>query len=500
MRLLSPTFLLLVTLACSGPAAPGPGPRGEMVTIAVASLPPTLDPHRFAALSPRRFGLFEALTTISPRGEVDPELAARWEVREPTRWRVLLVTGRRFHDGTAVTAAAVKASLDRASEPANRLPVAGYLATVREVQAIDAITLEVVTTAPDPLLPRRLSQVAILPSSLAERPLSSDWSREAIGSGPYRLAGWAPNERLVLEAVAEHPAQPAVRTVVVRPLPEGAARVAALQRGEADLIVDTPAESAAALRAAGMTVAAGEAGVSVGVLLDATRPSLRDRRVRQALNYALDKERFVREVYRGFATLERGQPIGPSTVGFHSSLEPYPYDPAQAKALLSAAESPRLTLRFDVFVTSPEVRESAFLIQSQLAEVGVTLDLQVVTESTSYLDRLAGRLPRAELTTATLLSVPLLDAEPVLQWFRSTPPAGAPWLENPRFDAAVAAASTTLDPAARQALLQQAVAELRADPAVLFLVQPQRVWATRGLTGVEPRPDNEPRPEVLRRR
>ncbi|MFN8534628.1 MAG: ABC transporter substrate-binding protein [Dehalococcoidia bacterium] len=498
LRVLS--LLILCSLACSAtgsPALPGLQPAPDRAVIAVQNLPPTLDPHAFAALSPRRYGLFEALTAIGPTGALEPALARSWEMIDPTTWRFRL-TERRFHDGATLTTESVKASFDRALDPANKLPIAARAATVRDARIIDDTTIDVITSVSDPLLPKRLSQVAILPTRLAVRPDGSDWSSRAIGSGPYRLKEWAPNAQLSLEA-ADHPARPAIRSVVIRQINDGAARLAVFQRGDVDAIAGVPSESAETLRSAGATILSGESGISAGMLLDATATPLRDVRVRQALNYAIDKEAIVRTVYHGAATVEPGQPVGPATNGFNPSLQPYPHDPARAKTLLAEAGASSLALRLDLFVNGSEVRETALLVQSQLAAVGVVLDVQIVPDQAAYLDRLYGRTPRGELTSIALLSVPLLDAEPVLQWFVSTAPAGLRRHANADLDAAALAASTEQDQARRRQSLQQALAILRTDPAYLFLVQPHWLWASRGLAGLEPRADNEIRPELLRK-
>lgn len=498
------TALLLASVvalsACASPGAsvPAETARGRIV-IGVQNLPPTLDPHAFAALSPRRFGIYDALVSQNGAGEIEPGLAESWNMIDATTWRFRLAAGHAFQDRTLVDASAVKTSLDRALDPALHFPVAARATTISDVRVVDDLTLDVLTSGPDPLLPKRLAQIAIILPKLAAT--EGDWSAAAVGTGPYRVKKWVPGGELALEAVPEHPARPHFANVVIKQINDNAQRVAALQKGEVDLITNVPLDSADALKTAGFGLTVTNFGASAGMLINTSTGATKNVKVRQALNYAVDKDALVKTIYRGFATPDQGQVTQPQTFGFNPTVHAYPYDPAKAKQLLAeAGYSTGLNLKLDLFVNGPEVRDVAFAVQEQLKAIGITLDIQVIPDQTGFLDRLAGRKPRADLMSLTLLDSPLMDADVTLSWFSGSLPEEARRYANPDFDAVYQPSATEMDTMRRRDLLQQAAVILHDDPPYLFLVQPAWIWAgAKGITGMQPRADLEPRPEVLQR-
>src|SRR5262249_40916146 len=143
------------------------------------------------------------------------------------------------------------------------------------------------------------------------------------------------------------------------------------------------------------------AGKSQGVVMDSVQDSpAKDTRVRQALNYAIDKDTLVKTVYHGLTKPEQGQVIQADTFGFNPDLKPYPYDPAKAKQLLAAAGYPNgFKARADLWLYTPEIQPTFLFVQQQFKDIGVDLELNVFNDAAKQLDYFYGRTQRGLLHT-----------------------------------------------------------------------------------------------------
>ena len=235
-----------------------------------------------------------------------PGLAESWKRLNPTTWQFTLRKGVKFHNGDDFNADSVKFTLDRATNPETKATISSELSTIAGTEIVDPFTVNVVTKTPDFLLPVRLGELFGLMLSPKH---TNAAGKEAIatkpnGTGPFKLVTWAKNERLVLEANESYwRGAPKVKTIVVRPILEDAARIAALQAGEVDLIAPIPHVRIEELKRNDKLVIKTIAAPRIfHVTIDVRKPPFDNVKVRQALNYAVDVNAIVKSLYFGHGT------------------------------------------------------------------------------------------------------------------------------------------------------------------------------------------------------
>src|SRR5262245_40985970 len=327
----------LGVLASGAPAVAQPA--GE-VKIGLAAEPNTFDPHLTVGRNTQIFivNVYDGLTARDAQGNLVPALAESWKRLNPTTWQFALRKGVKFHNGDEFNADAVKFTLDRAIHPETRATIISELSTIARVDIVDANTVNVVTKAPDFLLPVRLGELFGLMLSPKHTIATG---KEAIatkpnGTGPFKLVSWTKNESMVLEANEGYwRGAPKVKRIVVRPILEDAARIAALQAGEVDLIAPVPHARIAELRRNDKLVIKTIAAPRIfHVTIDVRKPPFDNVKVRQALNHAVDVNAILKGLYFGHGT-RLATVVDKNALGYDPSVQPYPYDPNKAKALLA---------------------------------------------------------------------------------------------------------------------------------------------------------------------
>ncbi|MCC6188472.1 MAG: glutathione ABC transporter substrate-binding protein [Anaerolineales bacterium] len=348
----------------------------------------SLDPHALIETVSGMVDLqmFETLLALLPDGSVGPRLATEWSVSDDNlRWTLKLREGVVFHDGEAFDANAAKANFDRILNPDNALPAVRVLAGVTEVNVIDDFTLEIVTQAPFGPLPFHLAHYSLAmvsPRALQEM-TPEELAQNPVGTGPFRFVSYTPNESIVLERFDDYWGEKAkVDMVTFRPIPETAGRALLIETGEAHIAAKIAPQDVDTLRGVdGLHVDVNAFPRVIFVHMNESHAPLDDVRVRQALSWAVDREAIANDLLRGLAVPATG-PVGSGVFGY-SKTENYGYDPDRARELLAEAGVEGLTLKMLV----PAGRyqggeEAAQAVQAQLANVGVTVDLEVLEFST----------------------------------------------------------------------------------------------------------------------
>jgi peptide/nickel transport system substrate-binding protein len=211
------------------------------------------------------------------------------------------------------------------------------LAVVRDVQVVDKSTVDYITAVPNrPLLRALSSQTTLSPRALQE--LGPKIATNPVGTGPYKFIEYVPGQHLLMEVNPNYwGPKPKSQRLKIRFLPENGTRVAALESGEVMLITNVPPDTIKRLKSnpqLEMRTAVTNRIMLVNLRTD--RPPWNDKRARQALNYAIDKEAITEGILGGLAPSARA-PLAPALLGSHPGLQPYPYDPEKAKKLLAAA-------------------------------------------------------------------------------------------------------------------------------------------------------------------
>jgi peptide/nickel transport system substrate-binding protein len=462
---------------------------GQRLVIALPTDITTLDPHMTAAVGSNLSvlgHLYQSLVSRGPDLKLHGELATRWEAVAPDRWRFHLVPGQRFADGEPLDAAAVKWNLDRVRDKAVHARIGLWFEPVTDVVVLDAKTLDIQTRGPFPSLPAQLSMFFLLPPTWAA---THDPARDAMPSGPYRITENVPGDHLTLRRNRRYTGAmaPAFDEIVFRVIPSATARVAALLAGEVDLVTSLPLTEVARIRASGQANAGSVPSIrTVFLKLNTLQPPLDNPLVRQALNYAVDKQSIADALFDGQAPLAPCQLPTPEYFGFNPALKPIPYDPARARSLLKqagVAPGTRIPLEVPVgyYLQGEEVTQA---VAAQLKEVG--LDVQLVQlDPSTYMDKY---LKARALGPMSLLTYawPSLDADGLLSLMDSKSPY-AYWNDAP-FDALLRQGRETLDTARRLDAYRQATARMCEQAPVVFLyVQPatygssHRIrWEARG--------------------
>jgi peptide/nickel transport system substrate-binding protein len=400
-------LVLLVVILVLGLGAPaGAQPAGTLVVGLVAE-PVNLDPAQVTDLNSNRVGrrIAETLVTFPDEStQIVPGLAESWAVsKDGLRYTFKLRKGVSFHDGTPLDAEAVKFSIERQinpEHPFNKLgkyPFANFFfGNIKAVEVVDPLTVEFVLKEP------RASFLAVLTAGAASivsptavRKYGQDYALTPVGTGPFKYVSWERGQRVVLEKNPSYWRFPVkLERVIYRPIVEDQARLTELLTGALDLIVGTPPDFVAQLENNPKVTLLKQVGAHVWYLgINNQKKPFDDKRVRQALNYAVNKDAIVRDVLKGTGSLSVG-PVLPKTWGADGGLKPYPYDPERAKKLLAEAGYP------SGFTTTLWVPESgsgmqspvamSTVIQSNLKAVGVNVSLQTM-EWGAYLAKLRSK-------------------------------------------------------------------------------------------------------------
>ena len=346
---LRPRALLLAAAIAVAAAGTAPAVDARTVTVAVFQNPLQLDPVLQARNVAYRVlpNVFETMIGVDHRNDdaLIPGLATSWRRIDDRTVELTLRQGILFHDGTEMTAEDVVFSFSDTrvgdGQPGGPIFRENH-STIGEVSAVDDYTVRVSTTQPDPILERRLASWAtqIVSRDAFEAAGSWDvWQFAPVGTGPFRIAEYAPNERLVLEVHDGYWGdRPTVDRVVFAVVPDLSARLAGLLAGDYDIITEvTPDQIGRIESADGFRVVGGTIRNHQLVVFDQDNPILRDVRIRQALGLAIDRQLLVDTIWQGRIQVTNGLQWPAFGALYDPDREPPQYDPDRARALLAEA-------------------------------------------------------------------------------------------------------------------------------------------------------------------
>lgn len=306
----------------------------------------TLDPAMFRDRDTEAVlrNIFDALVGTTLDGQVVPQLATEWRVIDDTTFEFDLVSGVTFSNGEPLDSEDVVFTFERiiteGAIDGETSPRAGLLGPLESVEAVDADTVRFhySTTFPQELLLQALVHFQIVPKDYIDEVGVAGFTEKPIGSGPFTYAGGSLDGQVTLQANGSYwNGAPAIETLVFRMMPEPSTRVAALLSGEVQIIQAVPPDLVDRIDGApGVSVHTAPGTRAYLIELNNSIPPFDDVRVRQAMNYAIDWDSILTNIYQGYA--ERlATAFLPTGFGYDADLEPYPYDPEKAKALLQEA-------------------------------------------------------------------------------------------------------------------------------------------------------------------
>ncbi|MGB4137161.1 MAG: ABC transporter substrate-binding protein [Microbacterium sp.] len=477
LSVVSGGIVLAVALAgCSAPPAGEDGDTRDKITIGYTAEDASFDPNLsivtawLSVLS----NVYDTLVRRNADGELEASLGTEWRQVDDLTWEISLQKDVVFHDGTPFTADDVVYTFERVLGEELGSPQRTYIASIDKVEAVDPSTVRVHTSAPFPLLIDNLQFIPIVSKAFTEKDGASGLTRAANGTGPYQLESWKQGADIVLSAAADNwRGAPDIEDVVFRPIPEVGARVAALQAGEIDIAVGVQPETADMIESAdGLRIESVRSQRSNYIVIDNTVAPFDDVRVRQAVNYAVDKQGIIDNLMLG-----HGSPlpsmVGPMYRGYDESLEPYPYDPDKARKLLAEAGYPDgFPLVFNSSDVRPKDREIAQAITAQLKDVGIQVDNQV-TEWGAFLDR----YKQHDLGPFYIISfgTPVWDfGVPFNSYLMPESPQA--YFRDDAIQARVVEAAKIADPDERQSALAALNADLYDQAAFLYLFSYQDIY------------------------
>jgi peptide/nickel transport system substrate-binding protein len=490
----------------------------QTLTIGVRGGPESIDPH-FSALGSHAEAakhIFDTLVWSGTDLQVEPGLATEWAPIDEDTWEFKLRQGVTFHDGTPFTAADVKFSIERIPVVTGPTTTAIYVRRVREVEIIDDHTVHIHTNGAAATLPVDFIRLFIVSAAAAADYSTPETAAEgfnsgraAIGTGPYRYVSWEPNGDLVLERNPGYwRGEGAWERVVRKEIPNDSARLAALRAGQVDVInYVSAADYVAMQRDPAIDVIAGDSVYIMNLQLDQREETpgvrapggvnpLRDARVREAFDLAIDRETMVEIVLEGLGK-PANQMMPVDFFGSNASIPMPAYDPARARALLAEAGFPD-GFEIDLFCTSDRLPGDGAICQGlgqMLTAVGIRANVNAISRTVYFPAQARKEYSVFMNGWGTLTG----EASYTLGALAHTE---APELQlgafnrigysNPQVDALLQEAATMLDEGRRRALYEEAMALIVADRAYISIVQLQTVWAARaGAVTFDPRFDED---------
>ena len=420
--------------------------------------------------------------------QIVPALAESWDANEDlSAWTFTLRPGVTFHDGEPWNADAAIFNLERYMDPeapqffqALNAQAGLAIGGIEGFSKVDDMTIEITTKGPWSYLPVDLATV-FFASPKAVTELGNDGFGQApVGTGPFKFVEMAQGERLTMAKNESYwRGAPKADTVVLRPIPDPTARVAALRSGEVNWIEVPLPDDREALEAEGFTVHLNSYDHEWPWVLNVSRPPFDDVRVRQAINYAIDRESLSEDILQGTAS-PLPQAASEANFAWRAENDLYTYDPEKAKDLLAEAGYPDgFTFRLS-FPTSgsgnmlPIPMNEA--LQADLAEIGVKVELEPIEWAAMLTDYFVGKIPG----DADAINISLSYQQEGFwnAWYGTGSATNAAQYSNPEVDALFKQAQTVEDPAARGDIYADAAKIITDDAPWLFIVSDQNPRAT----------------------
>jgi peptide/nickel transport system substrate-binding protein len=486
------------------PAPPEPDRTVSIVT-AISGDTQSQDPHQCLdnACSITLVQITDPLINEVPAGgDVQAAMATEWTIGSGGDSITFKLRDANFHDGTPFNAEAVKFNIDRQIDPENEFHQYGnftyrntFLSWVASADVVDDHTVRLNMKQPTASaldFSSTNATATLSPKAISE--LQGDIIEHPISTGPYKLAEWDKGVRRVLERNDDYWGDaPQVAESIYISIPDDTARLAALRNGTAQMIVDPPLEELTALDAdAAFTVNAKTIRLLYFVSFNLNAGPLGSPLVRQAINYAIDKETIANDLLQGVAAPAKGLLSPGFGQWVNQDIAGHPYNLDKARELLAEAGYPdgfQTTLSFAAVAPNlPKATEVATVIQASLAEIGIE-----VTLDTREFSEFIGALFGGQIEEMALTSILASIADPD-NWYtnlfatsRQSPNGfNFSYYGNSDLDALLDRGRTTFDPAERKGIYDQAQEVTQEDPPYGSIVYLPRIIAhTSDITGLE---------------
>jgi peptide/nickel transport system substrate-binding protein len=452
----------------------------QKLIVAQETGPLTMDAHHVVdpATASIIEHMVEPLLELTPKGEIAPKLAEKWEVSaDATEFTLRLKKGIKFHDGQPFNAEAVKANFDRRLDFNAATKLYFLVAQIASVTVVNEHTVKIKTKVPfAPLLSNLTYPTNGIQSPAA---LKRSWDKPLImpiGTGPFIFKEWAPGNRLVMVRNDNYwGINPALSEVTFRVIPDDASRVAALEKGEVHVAVKIPPSHLPRLKAdSKIRIITSPSARTIYLGFNCSKEPFADKRIRQALNYAVNKEAIVEHVLDGAGRVSDA-PISPVISGY-VPIKTYEHSVEKAKALLTEAGFPE---GFETTLHSPSGRYDkdgslATAVAADLLKVGVKAKIKLMDWET-YIPFIIRDQEEAEhrlyvLGWSTLTGDADYGLYPLFysgEWARKG--TNASFFKNEKLDQLLDTARGTAHPNERKKLYKEAMTLIVEEAPWIFL-------------------------------
>jgi peptide/nickel transport system substrate-binding protein len=489
MRTLSLLALIVVTVSCAPPptvttgagAAPAEQRADQQVLrVGTQGLAADIVPRDTAIAWYQYWAMYDSLTQLGKDYQVQPSIAERWELAPDGRaWTFTIRRGVLWPDGSPVTAEDVKFTIDTLIE--RNTSLRARIPAVVGAEVLDEYRVRFPTSRVDVSVPNNGAVIWIFQKRVIEQIGWEAFAAKPFGSGPYELVEYRTADLMRYRKKATPHAfrQPIADEILIRSIPEPSQLIAGLRTGELDLVpqANFAIEQVDQLKAAGFEIVAPLATSTYLVMMygayTTRNTPLKDRRVRQAVNYAVDRAAIARQFYRDYAK-PAGQQAVPGSLYFDPDAPPWPHDVAKAKQLLAEAGYPN-GFRLEVGIVFTPARAPAdvmLAVQQYLQNVGIETPVKQ-TEIGIWTDHAFGRnnLPQPDfLATFSLESDGFYTNWRAVAGCDRGGSIDRAWTCNPDWDRTFDSALTEPNPQQRAQILRQANRIFREDAPVVFLV------------------------------
>jgi len=516
MKLVMKQGAKLVAALVLGSALAG-GVSAQTLTIGVRAGPDSMDPH-WSTLGGQAEALrhvFDTIVMADDKLQLKPGLAVSWKSVDPTTWEFKIRQGVKFHDGTELTAEDVKFSIDRIPVVTGPMSMTIYTKQVKDTKVIDKYTLHVTTKSPAPTLPNDFIRLFVVPKSVGMEARNEQFNsgKAAIGTGPYKFVSWSPKGDMVMDRFDGYwgEKQPWAK-VIRKEIPSDPARMAALKSGQVDLANYVPATDYASMQ----KDRALDTFISDTIYIlnivpnvkealpkpakvdgkDITANPLRDAKVREAMDLAIDRKTLVRVVLEGLGR-PANQLMPANFFGGSKSLPERPFDVAKAKQLLTDAGYPK-GFEMDFYCTNNRLPGDSAVCEalSQMwARAGLKINANALNGTVFFPAQQKGDYGLWMSGWGTLTGEASYTYGSLVHTADATKGLGAfnkQGYSNPEVDKLLEEGSATMDDTKRRGLFEKVSEISMTDRALIPTVQLQTIWAAKkGMLTFAPRVDQE---------
>lgn len=465
------------------------------VVVAQGVEPTRLDPdmHRETPTQNVILHLYDALLERDAAGKIQTDLAESYRIINDLTVEFRLRKGIVFSNGEPFNAQVVKYNFERVAgllPGAKKTLNARDYQSIKEVKVLDEYTVQIHTKYPDPLLLSYVAQKYMVPIEYTRKDNFERLASKPIGTGAYVLKSWMKGGELVLEAKKDYwKGAPRIDEVVFRPIPEDATRIAELMVGSVDIIANLKPDNIEEVEVHEDLVVKRVPSTRVAALwINAEMDKLKDRRVRQAINYAIDVDSLIKNVMAGNAL--RVSTVAPRYfVGWDPEEKFYPYDPQKAKRLLAEAGYPD---GFEASILTPRGRylndvQACEAIAGMLNKVGIKAKVEAVEFGVFAKRTQVHDMP--EFMYAAWGN----NHFDVWDMIKTCVRSGAmfSWYKNEKVDEYIDKAAKSIDPVKHSEYLRTALREMWQDPPFAFLYAQRDIYGVNKRVLWEPRSDEE---------